>query len=190
MQPSGLEHVRRSEFEALSRRTYQRVYNLAFRLTGNMVDAEDLTQDAFVRGWRSFDTYDRSRPFETWLLRILSNLAIDRWRRKPPAAICSLDELDETSGIDASLGSRLPDRSPGPEHLCIRSVMSEKMDDALGVLPPVFREAIILADVEARTYEEVAREMQCPVGTVRSRLHRGHLELRKRLSSPSLALSD
>ena len=66
------------EFEQLFRRSYHRAYNAAYRMMGNATDAEDLTQEAFVRVWASFDRYDRSRPFEGWLFRILSNLAIDR----------------------------------------------------------------------------------------------------------------
>src|SRR5712671_3373611 len=81
----------RDEFEALFRRSYHRAYNAAYRLMGNSSDAEDLTQEAFVRVWAAFDRYDRSRPFEGWLFRILSNLAIDRWRRGSGAVVCSLD---------------------------------------------------------------------------------------------------
>ena len=70
------------EFEQLFQRSYHRAYNAAYRMMGNSTDAEDLTQEAFVRVWASFDRYDRTRPFEGWLFRILSNLAIDRWRRR------------------------------------------------------------------------------------------------------------
>src|ERR1700704_4981168 len=79
------------EFEQLFRRSYHRAYNAAYRMMGNTSDAEDLTQEAFVRVWASFDRYDRTRPFEGWLFRILSNLAIDRWRRQAGAAVCSLE---------------------------------------------------------------------------------------------------
>src|SRR5436309_13830543 len=79
------------EFEQLFQRSYHRAYNAAYRMMGNASDAEDLTQEAFVRVWASFDRYDRTRPFEGWLFRILSNLAIDRWRRHSGASICSLE---------------------------------------------------------------------------------------------------
>src|SRR5882724_4007872 len=81
----------REEFEALFQRSYYRAYNAAYRMMGNASDAEDLTQEAFVRVWAAFERYDRSRPFEGWLFRILSNLAIDRWRRLSGATVCSLD---------------------------------------------------------------------------------------------------
>ena len=79
------------EFEQLFQRSYHRAYNAAYRMMGNASDAEDLTQEAFVRVWASFDRYDRTRPFEGWLFRILSNLAIDRWRRHAGATVCSLE---------------------------------------------------------------------------------------------------
>src|ERR1051326_4978135 len=78
-------------FEQLFQGSYHRAYSAAYRMMGNASDAEDLTQEAFVRVWAAFDRYDRSRPFEGWLFRILSNLAIDRWRRGGNAVICSLD---------------------------------------------------------------------------------------------------
>src|SRR6266496_1148881 len=79
MENQGHAQSDRKEFERLFSRSYQRAYNLAYRYTGNESDAEDLTQDAFVRAWGSYHRYDRRRSFEVWLLRILSNLAIDRW---------------------------------------------------------------------------------------------------------------
>src|SRR4051812_15986739 len=79
------------EFEQLMRRSYSRAYSAAYRMMGNATDAEDLTQEAFMRVWSAFERYDRSRPFEGWLFRILSNLAIDRWRRHSGMPVCSLD---------------------------------------------------------------------------------------------------
>ena len=79
------------EFEGLLERNYSRAYSAAYRMMGNASDAEDLTQEAFVRVWAAFDRYDRSRPFEGWLFRIISNLAIDRWRRAGNTSVCSLD---------------------------------------------------------------------------------------------------
>src|SRR5437016_12779062 len=93
------------EFENLFSRSYQRAYNLAYRYTGNESDAEDLTQDAFVRAWGSYHRYDRKRSFEVWLLRILSNLAIDRWRRQSTSRTYSLDQVVCSQGADVELGA-------------------------------------------------------------------------------------
>jgi RNA polymerase sigma-70 factor (ECF subfamily) len=173
----------RQEFEQLFSRSYQRAYNLAYRLTGNDSDAEDLTQDAFVRAWAAFDRYDRRHCFEVWLLRILSNLAIDRWRRQSLIRTHSLDQTYRSNGAEVQLGSLMPDRAPGPEQQVILRVQGEQIQQALNLLPDNYRTAIILTDIEEWSYEEVAQKMHCPVGTVRSRLHRGRQLLRQHLSA-------
>jgi RNA polymerase sigma-70 factor (ECF subfamily) len=171
----------RAEFERLFTRSYQRAYNLAYRLTGNESDAEDLAQDAFVRAWGAFDRYDRRHSFEVWLLRILSNLAIDRWRRQSLVRTHSLDQTYRNNGTDVQLGSLVADRSPGPEQQVILRAQGEQIEEALRMLPDNYRTAIILTDIEEWSYEEVAEKMRCPVGTVRSRLHRGRQLLRQHL---------
>lgn len=181
MNPTGQAQSRSAEFEALFSRSYQRAYNLAYRFTGNETEAEDLTQDAFLRAWSSFDRYDRKRSFEVWLLRILSNLAIDRWRRKAVSRTCSLSQSFRSNGAEVQLASLLADRAAGPEQLCIFKAMAEQIREALRKLPDAYRQAIVLTDIEEWSYEEVARRMRCPVGTVRSRLHRGRQLLRQQL---------
>jgi RNA polymerase sigma-70 factor (ECF subfamily) len=177
----------RAEFECLFNRAYQRAYNLAYRLTGNESDAEDLTQDAFVRAWGAFDRYDRRHSFEVWLLRILSNLAIDRWRRQSLVRTHSLDQTYRANGAEVQLGSLVADRSPGPEQQVILRAQGEQIEEALRMLPDNYRTAIILTDIEEWSYEEVAQKMRCPVGTVRSRLHRGRQLLRQHLSDMQAA---
>src|SRR5690348_408701 len=82
---------RQRQFELLFQRSQQRAYSLAFRLTGNTADAQDVTQDAYVRAWNHFDSFDPSRSFEAWLFRILTNRIIDLRRRQKRVLICSLD---------------------------------------------------------------------------------------------------
>lgn len=188
----------RTEFETLMRRCYSRAYSAAYRIMGNSSDAEDLTQEAFVRVWAAFDRYDRSRPFEGWLFRILSNLAIDRWRRGAGTTTCSLDA--EGSGAHnsstrgrhhpasresggASLLSCLADDRPSvmPELSFLRAETGRKVRTALSALPGDYRKAVVLADVQGYSYEEIARHVGCPVGTIRSRLHRGRQLLKQYL---------
>ena len=183
------------EFEQLFRRSYHRAYNAAYRMMGNASDAEDMTQEAFVRVWASFDRYDRSRPFEGWLFRILSNLAIDRGRRHAGASVCSLEA--EGSGSRASgarrgsFGARdagqatllacLADDRPSsmPEQSFLRAETGRRVRRALSALPGDYRKAVVLADVQGYSYEEIAQYVGCPVGTIRSRLHRGRQLLRQ-----------
>ena len=185
----------KAEFEVLMQRTYSRVYSAAYRMMGNASDAEDLTQEAFVRVWAAFDRYDRSRPFEGWLFRILSNLAIDRWRRASGANLCSLDAENGSwsgsryTGRSGGEGRGLPlmaclaDERVGamPEQSFLRSETGRKVRRALSALPGDYRKAVLLADVQGYSYEEIAQRVGCPVGTIRSRLHRGRQLLRQNI---------
>jgi len=186
-----------AEFEQLFQRSYHRAYNAAYRMMGNASDAEDLTQEAFVRVWASFDRYDRSRPFEGWLFRILSNLAIDRWRRHSGATICSLEaegtgartygprraSASPRDGRNATLLACLADERPSsmPEQSYLRAETGRRVRRALSALPGDYRKAVVLADVQGYSYEEIAQHVGCPVGTIRSRLHRGRQLLRQNL---------
>src|SRR5689334_21263375 len=186
------------EFEQLFQRSYNRAYNAAYRMMGNASDAEDLTQEAFLRVWAAFDRYDRSRPFEGWLFRILSNLAIDRWRRGGNAIICSLDAEgtgtrpgahgrptsgSHRDGRGAPLLACLADERPSvmPEQSFLRAETGRRVRTALSALPGDYRKAVVLADVQGYSYEEIAQHVGCPVGTIRSRLHRGRQLLRQNI---------
>src|SRR4051794_37434174 len=102
------------EFEALYVRSNRRAYNLAYRLLGNATEAEDITQDAYVRAWRHFGQYDRTRPFEGWLFRIVTNLVVDRRRRQKRVPMYSLDTPLETDSDGAPLTLEIADSSSDP----------------------------------------------------------------------------
>ena len=150
-----------------------RVYRLAYRLTGNKHDAEDLTQEVFVRVFRSLSTYTPG-SFEGWLHRITTNLFLDQVRRKNRIRFDALAD-------DAS--DKLEGREPSPEHVVIEGVMEADVQAALDALPADFRAAVVLADIEGLSYEEIAATLDIKLGTVRSRIHRGRSQLRASLSS-------
>jgi len=171
------------EFDSLVRRYHKQAYNIAYRLTGNHADAEDLTQEAFVRAFRFFGNYRRDLPFENWLYRIISNLFVDDLRRKPKARIHSLDapvSSDATSESNAFF--EIPDSRENPERVVLHEELDEQIQKALAQLPPDFRMTVILADIEGMSYEEISETMRCSLGTVRSRLHRGRKLLRAKLA--------
>ena len=175
------ERVDRNLFDELVQRHHKQAYNIAYRMTGNHADAEDLTQEAFIRAFRFFDQYRRELPFESWLYRIISNAFIDMLRRKPKAQIRSLDQPVSTD--DGEAIPDIADESGGPEEQIISKEMDASIQAALNSLPPDFRLAVIYADIEGLSYEEIADAMRCSIGTVRSRLHRGRKLLRDRLKS-------
>jgi RNA polymerase sigma-70 factor (ECF subfamily) len=148
-----------------------RVYRLAYRLTGNQHDAEDLTQEVFVRVFRSLSTYTPG-TFEGWLHRITTNLFLDSVRRKQRIRFDALGE-------DAA--DRLPSREPTPQQHFNDTHFDADIQQALDTLAPDFRAAVVLCDIEGLSYEEIAATLGVKLGTVRSRIHRGRSHLRKAL---------
>jgi len=148
-----------------------RVYRLAFRLTGNRHDAEDLTQEVFVRVFRSLSSYTPG-TFEGWLHRITTNLFLDQVRRKQRIRFDALPE-------DAA--DRLPGGDPGPERSWEHNNLDYDIQKALDSLAPDFRAAVVLCDIEGLSYEEIAATLGIKLGTVRSRIHRGRAQLREAL---------
>jgi RNA polymerase sigma-70 factor, ECF subfamily len=152
-----------------------RVYRLAYRLTGNQHDAEDLTQEVFVRVFRSLSTYTPG-TFEGWLHRITTNLFLDMVRRKQRIRFDAL-------GDDAA--ERLASREPSPQQAFHDTHFDADVQQALDTLAPEFRAAVVLCDIEGLSYEEIAATLGVKLGTVRSRIHRGRSHLRKALKHRS-----
>lgn len=148
-----------------------RVYRLAYRLTGNQHDAEDLTQEVFVRVFRSLSTYTPG-TFEGWLHRITTNLFLDMVRRRQRIRFDALAE-------DAA--ERLPSREPSPAQAFSDTHFDADVQQALDTLAPEFRAAVVLCDIEGLSYEEIAATLGVKLGTVRSRIHRGRSHLRAAL---------
>lgn len=185
-----------ARFDELSKATYRKVYNMAFRLAGNRSDAEDLTQEAFFRAYRSFRDYEGDRPFENWIFRIVSRLFLDllRTRRRRVNSV-SLDAPLANGVGDDNLMLEMADERPDPEqHLLDRSI-NEQLQQVLATLSPEQRMLITLADIQMVPYQEIADLVGKPVGTIRSRLHRTRMLIRKRLQAleaqePSLSRLD
>lgn len=183
-------------FNRLMESTYRKVFNMAYRLVGNRSDAEDLTQEAFYRAYRSFGDYEGDRPFENWIFRIVTRLFLDllRTRRRRIKAV-SYDTPLQREGGDDNLYFEMPDDKPTPEDRLMNNAMGEHLQKTLGSLTPEQRLLVTLADVEGLPYKDIADMMGKPVGTIRSRLHRTHKLMRQRLEklqreqpAPSLEL--
>jgi RNA polymerase sigma-70 factor (ECF subfamily) len=173
--------VDHAEFEMLVRRTTRQAYNMAYRMTGNHEDAEDLAQEAYLRAYRSFGTYNRSLPFESWFFRILSNLFIDLLRRRPKMSPLSLDQPVGDEEGEEHLLLQVPDDKSDPQDQLMEQVLDERLQSALSRLSEPFRVAVLLCDVDGKTYEEIAEIMHSSIGTVRSRIHRGRMQLRREM---------
>ncbi|SDI90066.1 RNA polymerase sigma factor SigE [Arthrobacter cupressi] len=149
-----------------------KVFRLAYRLTGNKFDAEDLTQEVFVRVFRSLENF-KPGTLDGWLHRITTNLFLDQARRKSRIRFDALAEDAE---------SRLPGQEPGPEQSFELNNLDLDVQRALEELPPDFRAAVVLCDLEGLSYDEVAEALGVKLGTVRSRIHRGRTMLREKLA--------
>ncbi|MGA8456321.1 MAG: RNA polymerase sigma factor SigE [Streptosporangiaceae bacterium] len=148
-----------------------RVYRLAYRLTGNSHDAEDLTQEVFVRVFRSLSSYTPG-TFEGWLHRITTNLFLDMARRK---------QRIRFEGLGEDTAARLGDGARSPADAFDDRHLDSDIQAALKALAPEYRAAVILCDIEGLSYEEIAAALGIKLGTVRSRIHRGRAQLRTAL---------
>ena len=176
----------RPTFETQMSQHYQGAYRFLYGLTNNRAEAEDLTQDTFVRAYNAYHTYDPSRPFRAWLHRIAYTQFVDNVRKYKNKKALSIENCME-NGDGSTLGLELPDCTHDPEWMMEQTAFSEEVDSALNSLPAEFRSTILLCDVHALSYEEIAETMRCSMGTVRSRLHRGRKMLRSALESRNAA---
>ncbi len=158
-------------WDALVRQHSARVYRLAYRLTGNTHDAEDLTQEVFVRVFRSLSSYTPG-TFEGWLHRITTNLFLDMARRRQRIRFEGLG--DHAAGL-------LRDEEPTPAQAFDARHLDADVQAALEALAPEYRAAVVLCDIEGLSYEEIAATLGVKLGTVRSRIHRGRAQLRTAL---------
>jgi RNA polymerase sigma-70 factor (ECF subfamily) len=158
-------------WDDLVRQHSSRVYRLAYRLTGNQHDAEDLTQEVFVRVFRSLPSYTPG-TFEGWLHRITTNLFLDMARRRQRIRFEGLG--DQAVGL-------LRDDEPTPAQAFDARHLDTDVQQALEALAPEYRAAVVLCDIEGLSYEEIAATLGVKLGTVRSRIHRGRAQLRAAL---------
>ncbi len=157
-------------WEEVVREHSARVYRLAYRLTGNTHDAEDLTQEVFVRVFRALPTYTPG-TFEGWLHRITTNLFLDMARRR---------QRIRFEGLADDAAGHLCDELTPPQAFDARHLDTD-ITEALRALPPEYRAAVVLCDIEGLSYEEIADTLGVKLGTVRSRIHRGRAHLRAAL---------
>jgi len=165
-----------ASFEQIVIMYQDKVYSLSLKLTGSAQDAEDLAQEVFVKAYRHITSFRGDSDFGTWLHRIALNTWLNQKRKKQPSMAFSLDEPIHSD--DGEIKREIPDLSQEPEGVLLSSQMSEKLQRAVESLPKDQKATILLREVEEYTYEEIARMMDCSVGTVKSRLARARNALR------------
>jgi RNA polymerase sigma factor (sigma-70 family) len=179
---SLIADARRGDLEAFNRLVLAhqtKVFNLAYRITGDRQAAEDATQEAFLSAFRKLGGY-RGGSFRAWLLRIVANASYDALRRRKRRPADSLEAIEEESGREDGLigAAPLSTSQADPEASLEREEVRRAIERCLAALPRDFREAVVLSDVLALDYREVAEAMGTPIGTVRSRIARARARLR------------
>jgi RNA polymerase sigma-70 factor (ECF subfamily) len=171
-------------FETLVKERSGEIYGLLYRLTANGEEARDLTQETFLRAFQSIAHFRGESDLRTWIYRIAINQARNRWRwwrRRRRDVTVSIDS-PEMNGGPLGLATQLRSHNvPDPEEDAIAHERERALRKALSSLRPVYREAVVLRDIEGFAYEEIATALDISVGTVKSRLARGRQELRRKL---------
>lgn len=165
---------RTDRFEALVLAHQKGIYNLCLRMLGNEQDALDASQEAFFRAYRSLASFRGDSRFSIWLYRLASNVCLDMLRKRPAAPPLSLETEDGEP-------LPIPDRQPSPQEELERKELREAVVNALRELPPDFRQAVVLRDVNGLSYDEIGRVMALEPGTVKSRIFRARKKLAAKL---------
>lgn len=169
----------------LVRKYQDRVFNVCWRMCGNRADAEDLTQDAFVKALKAIDRFDGRAAFYTWLFRIAVNVVVSEQRKKSRRRTVSLDATGRNRDGEETgswVAERLVSSEGYPDDRLLRDEQQGLVAKALAALEEDHRCVVVLRDMESLDYHQIAEVLNLPVGTVKSRLHRARLALREKLS--------
>jgi RNA polymerase sigma-70 factor, ECF subfamily len=178
------ELVRRSRqddqdaFAALVDRYQDKIYNLAYRMTGNREEAEDVAQETFLHTYRALDTFRLEERFSPWIYKIASNLCLDRLRKQRHPVV----SLDEPVGPDGDMPQQVADWSNSPDRVYETTEIREDTQEAISSLPPKYKMVVVLRHVQDLSYDEIANILGIPQGTVKTRLFRAREILRRKLS--------
>lgn len=171
-------------WEEIVRQHNRRIYNICYRFTGDQDDADDLTQEVFIKVYRTLASYDAQKgAFTTWVATVSRNLLVDHFRKTKQDRVT--DSMDAATGPNEeglSLGEQIRDQKPLPDQVVKTKEAQKMVQEALQKLSPELREAVILRDLQDLDYKDIALALKVPEGTVKSRINRGRTELGRLLS--------
>ncbi|HZP46931.1 MAG TPA: sigma-70 family RNA polymerase sigma factor [Vicinamibacterales bacterium] len=161
-------------WDAIVKQYWRKVFNVAYKFVGKHDEAEDLTQDIFLKIFKSLDTFDRRANFQTWLISISRNLCIDHYR--------SVRKERETIDRDVDANELSPQsHDPGPVAALEQRDRVSLLREAMTALPDTLRTAVLMRDIQELSYQEIAEQLKLPEGTVKSRINRGRTELARQI---------
>jgi RNA polymerase sigma-70 factor (ECF subfamily) len=170
-------------WEEIVQRYNRRIYNICYRFVGSADDAQDLTQEVFIKMYRTLSSYDLEKgAFMTWVTTVTRNLLVDNFRKKKQDRMTDSLDASATEHEDSMpLSDQLPDKGPPPDSRVQSRETTEMVHQALQKLSPDLREAVVLRDLQDMDYREIALVLKVPEGTVKSRINRGRAELARLL---------
>jgi RNA polymerase sigma-70 factor, ECF subfamily len=173
-----------SAWEEIVRAHNRRIYNICYRFTGSADNAEDLTQEVFIKIYRTLQSYDLEKgAFTTWITTMTRNLLVDHFRKtKQDRVTDSMDAAPPGDENAPTLGEQIADQKATPDEVMDTKDTQKMVQQALQKLSPELREAVILRDLQDMDYKEIAQALKVPEGTVKSRINRGRTELARLLS--------
>lgn len=169
-----------STLELLIGRYLKPIYSFIYRLVGNSQDAEDISQEVFLKVWKNIKKYDNSKSFKTWLFTIAKNTAYDSLRKKKEIVFSDFENDDSENGLEDSLVSS----EILPELALIKEEDVVALEEAIKKLPPDYRTVLLLKETEELTFEEIGDILNKPMNTVKSHYRRSLLSLKKLLDAP------
>jgi len=177
LSPEELEK-RRADFQAEAMPHMNLLHNYAYKMTSNQLDADDLLQETYLRAFRFFHKFEKGTNCKAWLFRVMKNLFINKYRKnqKEPGKV----DYGEIENFFDNIRSEKID-STDLQQKVFSNLLDDDVTNALNSLQDDFKTVVILCDLEGLSYEEIADFVQCPIGTVRSRLHRGRKMLQEKL---------
>ena len=174
-----LDRAKKGDVEAFERLVegYQKkAFNIAYRMMGNYDDANDLAQEAFIRVYKSIGNFKEESSFSTWIYRIVTNVCLDELRKRKNRNVVSIDE--DVKLDDSEVKRQIESDGPTPEELVERNELKRVVGEAIKELSEEHRLVILLRDIQGFSYEEIARIVKCPEGTVKSRINRARQALK------------
>ena len=174
------KHQRGWDFEDAAMPFLDSLYNTAYRMARNPEDAEDLVQETYLKAYKYYDKFQEGTNFKAWLFKILKNTFINTYRKKQQTPRQG-DFAEIEDAFEIQVSEEIRDRHKTPEDLALEGVLDADVQRAIRELPPDYRIAVLLADLEDLSYKEIASVLDVPVGTVMSRLYRGRKLLESEL---------
>lgn len=175
-------------FEKLIEGCQKKVFNIAFRMIGNYDDASELAQEVFLKAYKSIKNFKGDSLFNTWIYKVTTNVCLDEIRKRKNKKVISLDEDIEYDGSE--IKRQIKDETPGPELTAESNELKKAVNESINVLPEDYKTVIILRDIQGFSYEEISNIINCPEGTVKSRINRARQALKKILQQKRELLSE